>query len=73
MNPYRVVSENELIKHLKKLGYQPTSEKTNTSTFWKSDHTGKVIQVPFPYEGMYPDVILHDLVATIGKVRPTMQ
>lgn len=73
MNPFRVVSEADLIAYLKNLSYEPTKETTATGTLWKSLTTDKHLLVPFPYEGMYPDFILKDLEAEIGKVAPTIQ
>jgi len=73
MNPYPVVTEQNLIDHLTKLCYEATTVKTNTGTFWKSLKTGKHILVPFPYEGMYPEFILKDLEKIIGKVAPVLQ
>lgn len=73
MNPYLVVSEQNLIDHLTSHGYEITTETTETGTFWKSVRTGKHILVPFPYEGMYPNFILADIEKIIGKVNPSIQ
>jgi hypothetical protein len=73
MNPYRVVTEQELKDHLTKLGYSPTKETTATGTIWVCKITRKHILIPFPYEEMYPDFILEGIKDMIGKIRPTLQ
>lgn len=60
MNPFRIPTEEEFEKELKDAGYTKTLEKTSTGTFWKSE-TGKHIEVPFPYDGMYPEAIIKPL------------
>ena len=65
----RVLKESELHDHLKSMGYKPTGEKTSTSTFWKNSKTGKHIQVPNSVQGFYPDWLLWELDAVIGKIR----
>ena len=72
MNPYRVVTEQELIDRLIALDFETTNEATATGKMWKCKSTGKYILVPLPYEEMYPDFILNDLVKIIGKIRPIM-
>ena len=71
MTASQVVREKDLIDHLKKLGFEQTNEKTETGIFWRSPQ-GRHIQVPYPYEGMYPDWLLSDLVEIIGKVTPSL-
>lgn len=73
MNPFTVVTEQDLLNHLKIHCYEATNETSETGRFWKCMRTGKHILVPFPYEEMYPDFMLHDLEIIIGKVKPSLQ
>ena len=57
----RVKSQKEVEDALRESGFEPTEEKTGTGRFWKSRLTGKHLSVPDPYEEMYPDFILGDL------------
>lgn len=61
MNPYRVLSKEEVEETLTKRGFTKTGTRTATGTFWRSGQTGKHVQVPDPYEGMYPRFLLSDL------------
>lgn len=56
----RVKSKEDVEAALKAAGFEPTDFRTATSRIWKSNRTGKHIQVPDPYDGMYPDAILRD-------------
>lgn len=64
----RVLTEQDLRRRLRDLGYEETTNRTTTGAIWKSKRTGKHIQVPFPYDGMYPNFILRDLEAVIGPL-----
>lgn len=61
MNPYRVLSRENLEAELTKRGFSKTETRTSTGTFWRSSQSGKHLQVPDAYEGMYPDFILRGL------------
>lgn len=57
----RVRTQQEVEDALRQAGYEPTEYRTVTGVIWKSNKTGKYIQVPDPYMEMYPDTILKDL------------
>ncbi len=64
----RVLTQAEVEAHLRSLGYVPTTNTTATGTFWRHSQSGQHLLVPFPYEEMYPDFILQDLVRHIGRI-----
>jgi hypothetical protein len=49
-------------------GYQITTHRTETGTIWIHKKDGTHIQVPDPINEMYPDVIIRDLEARVGKI-----
>lgn len=74
MNPYRVLSKQDLEDELTKRGFTKTETRTATGTFWRSAQTGKHLQVPDPYEDMYPRYILTDMNEQMEKMgQPTIQ
>lgn len=69
----RVKTQKEVEDALRGKGFEPTNEVTNTGRFWRSTVNGKHIIVPEPYEGMYPDVILGDLLEKAHQLgKPTL-
>lgn len=68
MNPFRVASRSDVESFLDSEGYQITDMRTATGTIWVHKRTKVNIQVPDAIEGMYPDVILRDLEARVGKI-----
>lgn len=67
MTAVRVLTREEVEEHLRSLGFQPTGQRTASGEFWRRAD-GKHVQVPFPYEGMYPDFLIRELVEKIGKI-----
>lgn len=67
MNPFRVASKSDVEAHLDSQGYQATDNVTETGRFWVSKD-GRHIQLPHPIQDMYPDFVLKDLEARIGKI-----
>jgi hypothetical protein len=61
VNPKRVLSKEAVEAHLASLDLEKTDIVTATGRFWKSTKTGRHVQVPEPYDGMYPEFILADL------------
>ncbi len=68
MSAHRVTTQAEIEAQLKTLGLQPTEVRTETGRFWKSTRTGRHVQVPDPYEGMYPNFILDTLKARLDEL-----
>ena len=68
MNPNRVATRSDVEAFLDSLGYQWTDKVTATGRFWIHKKDGTHIQVPEPIEGVFPDVILHDIEARVGKI-----
>lgn len=61
MSPGRVLTQEEVEAFLIAKGLEPTEIRTETGRFWKSAATGRHVQVPNAYDGMYPEFILRDL------------
>lgn len=68
MNPNRVLSRSDVESYLDSKGYQWTDKVTETGRFWIHKTDGTHIQVPHPINDMYPDFILGDLEARVGKI-----
>ena len=68
MNPKRVLSKEQVEAYLASLDLEKTEIVTATGRFWKSTKTGRHVQVPEPYEGMYPEFILSDLRARLEEL-----
>lgn len=69
----RVQSQEELEKVLREAGFEPTEFRTATGRIWRSTKTGMFMQVPDPYDGMYPDAILRGLIEVADLLgRPTL-
>lgn len=62
----RVLSEKELKDKLGGLGYQETTHKSSTSTFWQRNEDRHVVQVPTSIDGFYPDWLIEKLEEAIG-------
>ena len=65
----RVVSCEEVECALRALRLEPTDKQTSTGRFWRSTVTGRHVQVPDAYEGMYPAFILRDLIARLDELQ----
>jgi hypothetical protein len=65
VNPKRVLSKGQVEAYLASLDLERTEIVTATGRFWKSTRTGRHVQVPEPYEEMYPEFILSDLRARL--------
>ena len=61
MNPKRVRTREEVEALLRAMGLEPTDRRTETGVFWKLPATGRHVQVPDAYEGMYPEFIIDHL------------
>ena len=68
MNPKKVKSQAEVEVYLRSLELEPTEVVTATGRFWKSTRTGRHVQVPEPYDCMYPEFILRDLMARLEEL-----
>jgi len=68
VNPKRVLCKEEVEAILASLSLEKTDRVTATGRFWKSTSTGRHVQVPEPYEGMYPEFILSDLRARLEEL-----
>lgn len=68
MNPGRVRTREEVERALRAKGLEPTDLTTGTGRFWKSTISGRHIQVPEPYDGMYPEAILEDLYGRLDEL-----
>ena len=69
MNPFRVKTRADLEAYLSSQGFVNTGIKTATGEFWKSEKTGKHLQVPLEYQdGMYPDYYLKDMYEAIELI-----
>ena len=55
-----VYSADELEAALQAAGCMKTEVTTATSTIWRTS-AGKAFQVPFPYQGYYPDWMLGEV------------
>ena len=67
MTAARVLTQGEVEWRLRSLGFHPTGRRTASGEFWRRAD-GKHIQVPSPYEGMYPDFLIRELEDKIGKI-----
>jgi hypothetical protein len=65
----RVVSEQELLESLAKQGFEITTERTDTGTFWRHAASRNHILVPESVQGFYPDWLLWDIHDQIRRVR----
>lgn len=65
----RIRSRQDVERVLEEKGYQKTTHRTATGTIWVHTGTGEHIQVPDPYEEMYPEVIIKDLLDIVGPKR----
>ena len=68
MNPRRVLTKEQIERRLNEMGLVKTDHFTATGRFWKSLHTSRHVQVPEPYDGMYPDFILRDLIGRLEEL-----
>lgn len=68
MSASRVWTQAEIEAQLRSLGLVPTDATTATGRFWKSPQTGRHVQVPDAYEGMYPNFILSVLKARLEEL-----
>lgn len=66
----RVVSEDDVHKRLAASGFEATGNRVATGEYWRSKSTGKHLLVPDSVQGFYPDWLLKDLEARIGKISP---
>ena len=57
----KVVSDREVFSALKASGFERTSNRTATGTFWKHTKTGKHLLVPKSVQKFYPDWLLYEL------------
>lgn len=64
----KVPTEQELIEALREKGYECSNIKTATSTLWRHKSTKRILQVPFPYQGMYPKWMCDDLIKKVGDL-----
>lgn len=65
----RVRSAREVYASLKSQGFERTTHKTATGTFWKHAATGKHLLVPKSVQGFYPDWLLEDLLERMAQLR----
>ena len=68
MSAGRVWTQAEIEAQLAALGLTPTEHRTATGRFWRSTRSGRHVQVPDPYEGMYPNFILDTLKARLQEL-----
>ena len=66
----RVVSEDDLRRHLESRDFVPTGYRCATGEFWRSKKTGKHLLVPDSWDGFYPNWMLTELEAIVGKISP---
>lgn len=64
----RIPGEKDLHEVLEEKGFERTSERTGTGTFWRSKTTGKHVLIPDSDEGLYPSSLLMDIEEQIGKL-----
>lgn len=60
-----VYSAEDFESALQAAGCKKTETKTATSTIWLTEK-GQAFQVPEPYEGYYPDWLIHEVCAITG-------
>lgn len=63
-----VVTAAQVESRLKELGYERTTDRTETGQFWKRKQDGRIQQVPDSIDGFYPTWLLEELEKEIGKI-----